>query len=156
MDSRDLIHVLVVDEIAAERERVRRLLWPEADITVAGEAANAAEALQQLRIHQFEVAVLDLSLQRAQGLELVARLAKEYPSTAVIALCSEGAPGDAEAALRCGAVSCVCKARRGEQLTPAIRAAAAVSRGAGEPTGLPFRAVAAPVPEAKRERVHLK
>jgi hypothetical protein len=63
MARRDLIRVLVVDETAAAREGVRGLVWPEDDITVAGEAANAAEALEQVRVHQFDVAVLDLSLQ---------------------------------------------------------------------------------------------
>jgi DNA-binding NarL/FixJ family response regulator len=152
MDSPDLIRVLVVDESAAAREGVRRLLWPEADITLAGEAANAAEALGQVRVHQFDVAVLDLSLQGAQGLELVAQLASKCPSVAVIVLTSEGAPGDAEAALRCGA-SCVRKDKTGEELTPAIRAAALLKRRDCDSTCWPFGAAGAGVSEVHREEL---
>lgn len=123
MDGWYLIHVLVVAESARARGALRKTVWPEHDITVAGEAAAPDEALEQARVHRFDVVVVDLSLPGGQAIELVRRLERGFPELPVVAFTD--AEDDSGAAARsCGAVACVAKSHAAERLARAIRAAA--------------------------------
>ena len=66
------LRVLIVDDEALARSRLRRLLGectaPAAE--VAGEAANAADALEWLRRGPVDLALLDIHMPGADGLKL--------------------------------------------------------------------------------------
>ena len=70
------LQVLVVDDEALARSRLRTLLGdctaPAA--TVAGEAANAAQAMELLRRSAFDVVLLDIHMPGADGLTLAQAL----------------------------------------------------------------------------------
>lgn len=122
MESSNLIHVLVVAEAARARGAMRRVVWPVPDITLAGEAANQDEAVQEARAHRFDVAVVDLALPAGEGPALLAWLAREFPGVAAVAVTDTN--DEAATARACGAVACVSRFCQGEQLASAIRAAA--------------------------------
>jgi CheY-like chemotaxis protein/signal transduction histidine kinase/CHASE3 domain sensor protein len=67
--------VLVVEDDAAQRESITRLLAAE-DVQITG-AAHAAAALQQLQQTTFDCMVLDLSLPDVSGYELLERMAQQ-------------------------------------------------------------------------------
>ena len=70
------LQVLVVDDEALARSRLRTLLGdctaPRAD--VAGEAANATQAMELLRRQSFDAVLLDIRMPGADGLALAQAL----------------------------------------------------------------------------------
>ena len=70
------LRVLIVDDEALARARLRTLLGEcrEPPALVAGEAANAADAMSLLARQRFDVALLDIHLPGADGMQLAAAL----------------------------------------------------------------------------------
>lgn len=70
------LRVLIVDDEALARARLRTLLSEcrEPPALVAGEAANAADAMSLLARQRFDVALLDIHLPGADGMQLAAAL----------------------------------------------------------------------------------
>jgi two-component system, LytTR family, response regulator AlgR len=70
------LNVLIVDDEALARSRLRTLLadcrTPAA--TAGGEAANASQAIEQLRRGDFDLALIDIHMPGADGLALAASL----------------------------------------------------------------------------------
>lgn len=82
-----ILSVLIVDDEAPARTRLRDLL---ADIahelpnTVAGEAANGLEALAALESRSVDVALVDIRMPKMDGIELAGHLARLAAPPAVI------------------------------------------------------------------------
>jgi len=74
------LKVLIVDDEALARSRLRRLLGDCATpgVLVAGEAANATDALEWLRRERFDLVLLDIHMPGADGLTLAQTL-RELP-----------------------------------------------------------------------------
>ncbi|MEM1204964.1 MAG: LytTR family DNA-binding domain-containing protein [Acidobacteriota bacterium] len=65
------MRVLLVDDEAPARDKMRRLLAAEADVEVAGEAANGAEAIDAIRRGGLDLVFLDIQMPRGGGFEVV-------------------------------------------------------------------------------------
>ena len=74
------MRILIVDDEAPARARLRRLLVPIAGVEVVGEAADAVEALQQVEVHRPDLLLLDVQMPGASGLDLAASLADPVPA----------------------------------------------------------------------------
>lgn len=68
------LNVLVVDDERLARTELRRLLAAHPDVSVAGEAATAAQAEEQLRDSEVDVLFLDIQLPGETGFDLLDRL----------------------------------------------------------------------------------
>src|SRR5581483_6249690 len=66
--------LLVVDDHPIVRQGVRLLLESEPDLTVCAEAENTRDALRAAAASEPDVAIVDLSLPGAGGLELIRAL----------------------------------------------------------------------------------
>ncbi len=77
------VRVLVVDDHELVRRGLRSLLEPEPDLEVAGEAADVAGAMRELRRLQPDVAVVDVRLPDGDGAE-VCRAALELGVAVVV------------------------------------------------------------------------
>ena len=66
--------VLIIDDHPMMRRGIRDALAAEPDLEICGEAADTAEALQQARELNPQVAVIDISLPSGSGLELAKRI----------------------------------------------------------------------------------
>lgn len=80
------IHILIVDDEAPARKRLRDVLSDCAaalPLTVAGEAANGIEALEMLGSHQVDVVLLDIRMPGMDGIE-VAEHAQKLPAPPAI------------------------------------------------------------------------
>ena len=77
-----LTSVLIVDDEPAVRDLMSR--WVTSLGLHARTAANADEALATLRLHHFDVAVIDVMMPGQDGLWLAGRMQREHPQTAVI------------------------------------------------------------------------
>ena len=116
--------VMVVDDHPAVRDAVALAVAAEPDMTLAGVAGSAAEAFDVLRAGRPDVAVVDISLGDAHGLDLVQSLRAEREDLQVVVFSMYDESVYAERALRAGALGYVRKSEPTSSVTEAIRAAA--------------------------------
>ena len=141
-----MIRLLLADDHALVREGLKRILAAASDILVVGEAANGDETLALVKQHDFDLALVDLSMPGLSGLDLVKRLRLERPKLRILVLSMHGESQYAARALKAGASGYLTKDAAADQLLGAIRkiagggvhiseTAAAQLLGAGAPAG---------------------
>jgi DNA-binding NarL/FixJ family response regulator len=116
-----MMRILIVDEHAILRRGLRSILSDEFRGAAFGEAADARQALQQLRKKEWDVALLDIALPGKSGLDLLKELKAEWPNLPVLVL--SGHPEDqfAVRVLKAGAGGYMTKESAPEELAKAIR-----------------------------------
>ncbi len=119
------IRVLLVDDHRLVREALREALGKVADIEVVGEAGDARTAIEECRVLEPDVAVIDIGLPDLNGMELTARLREADLNVRVVALSAYADKRFVTEMLRCGASAYVIKASAGTELVRAIHAVTA-------------------------------
>lgn len=120
------IRVFIVDDHPLVREWLGNLLRLEDDIEVVGEADEADAALAAMLDNTIDVAVIDLSLKRGSGLDLIKTLQTEgHPKISTLVLSMHEEIGDVKRALKAGARGYVMKRESTSQIVNAIRQVAA-------------------------------
>jgi DNA-binding NarL/FixJ family response regulator len=119
------IRVFLVDDHAIVRQGLRRLIEDEPDLRVVGEAAHGREVLLAEGKDEWDVLLLDLSLPRVSGIEVLRRLRREMPALRIVVLSAFPEEQYAAYVLREGAVGYLHKDRGPAELMRALRAAAA-------------------------------
>lgn len=122
------IRVCIVDDHPVVREGVRGLLAQQADIEITGEAGSGSELLAGLPRARPDVVLLDIRLPDQNGLEVLARLKREWPEIKVIILTTYEEDEYLFAALRAGADGFLLKSASSDLLANAIRQVAAGER----------------------------
>ncbi|AWI52103.1 DNA-binding response regulator [Aquabacterium olei] len=126
-----MIRVLVVDDHLVVRRGLRQLLADAGDIDVVGDAADAATAVQQARARLasggggLDVVLLDIALPGRDGLDVLRQLKAEHPRLAVLMLSTYPDRQFAVRCLRAGAAGYLNKTADPDELTAALRKAAA-------------------------------
>jgi DNA-binding NarL/FixJ family response regulator len=120
-----MIRVLLADDHEIVRDGLKRILGASSDVQVAGEAANGDEALALARAHDYDLALLDMSMPGLSGIDLIRRLKLEKPKMKLLVLSMHGEPQYAARALKAGAAGYLTKDSAAEQLVGAIRKVAA-------------------------------
>jgi NarL family two-component system response regulator LiaR len=115
------IRVLIVDDHALVREGTRQLLELEDGLLVVGVAANGVEALRQVEETHPDVVLMDIEMPEMDGIEATARIAANFPGTAVLALSAYDDDQYVQRLIEAGAVGYMLKDVRGGQLIDAIR-----------------------------------
>lgn len=113
--------VFVVDDHPVFREGLVGIIAQQKDLTVCGEAADAAETLKAIRASAAELAVIDISLDGMNGIDLIKSLRSSYPKLRLLVVSMHAEMLHAERALRAGANGYVMKKEKGAQLLEAIR-----------------------------------
>jgi DNA-binding NarL/FixJ family response regulator len=80
------IRVILADDHTLVRAGIRALLEKLPGVEVVGEAGDGREALNLVRTHQPDVVLMDIAMPGLNGLEAVARVAKEFAEVRVIIL----------------------------------------------------------------------
>jgi DNA-binding NarL/FixJ family response regulator len=119
------VRVLLVDDHAIARNGVRLMLGTAGDIDVAGEAADAQQALDLVRDAAFDVALLDIAMPGTSGLDLLRQLRGLRPDMAVLILSTYAEEIYAVRALKQGAAGYLTKDVPTPVLVDAVRRAAA-------------------------------
>ena len=115
--------ILIVDDNAEFRRRVRSLLSSEAGIQVIGEAGDGEQAvLEAARLHP-NLVLMDVRMPRMNGLEAARRMTGALSGTKVIILSQYDIDEYRQAAAENGACDYVVKKSMMQRLIPAIRAA---------------------------------
>src|SRR5438552_2515658 len=73
------MHVLIVDDERPARDKLRRLLAQEADVTKVSEARDGIEALEKIEADRPDVAFLDIQMPEISGIEVAASLPAPAP-----------------------------------------------------------------------------
>ncbi|WP_328999451.1 response regulator transcription factor [Kribbella sp. NBC_00709] len=81
-----MIRVMLADDEAMVRAGVRAILGTDDEIEVVAEAADGVEAVEAVRRHRPDVAVLDIRMPRMDGLAAGAEIRRTVPETAVVIL----------------------------------------------------------------------
>jgi CheY-like chemotaxis protein len=115
------IRILIADDFPPIRKSIRRLLLDRGDMSIAGEASNYAETIEQLPIARPDVLLLDLQMPAPIGFqpEKIAHLAAEIPCV-VLAMSIWIDAEAAELARRLGAKICMDKKGLSDELVPSI------------------------------------
>ena len=74
------IRIFIVDDHPLVREWLRNLLTLEADLVVIGSAGDGPSAMQAISASPPDIAVVDLTLQRGSGLDLIKDIRGTVPS----------------------------------------------------------------------------
>jgi len=113
--------ILIVDDHPMMREGLAQLIELESDLCVAGQADNAAQALQAIGTLLPDLALVDISLPDKNGIELIKDLQTLHPQLPVLVVSMHDETLYAERVLRAGARGYIMKQEGGKKLMQAIR-----------------------------------
>src|SRR5438034_7612667 len=117
------VRVMVVDDHQVFAEALSALLNAEPDFEVVATAATTGAATAAAAAQNPDIAVVDVELGGADGVELAGRLREEHPSLKVVCVtCLEDASRVVDA-VRAGASAWVIKDASFDELASAIRGA---------------------------------
>jgi DNA-binding NarL/FixJ family response regulator len=102
-------HIFLVEDHAIMRRSLVNLLQREPDLTVSGQAASVAEALERIPQSEPDLILVDVSLPGRNGLSLVEELGQERPELLCLILSGHNEAIYAKAALQAGARGYVMK-----------------------------------------------
>ena len=115
------IRVLITDDHAMFRQGVRTLLAAEPDFEVAGEARDAAEAVNLSRQNRPDVVLMDIGMTGMSSFEATRVIRKERPETRVVFLSMYDDDEYLAECVSIGASGYILKESPAEQLLTAIR-----------------------------------
>ena len=115
------IRILVVDDHAIVRQGLIRLIETEFDLMVCFEAENANQALEAMDRQELDLAIVDISLEGTNGLELTEIMKLRSPNMIVLILSMYEGLFYAQRALQAGASGYVAKYEAAEKIITAIR-----------------------------------
>lgn len=113
--------ILVVDDHAIVRQGLIKLIETEFDLMVCSEAENADQAIKAMAGQQYDLAIVDISLEGINGLELTEIMKLRSPKMIVLILSMYEGLFYAQRALRAGASGYVAKYEAAEKIITAIR-----------------------------------
>ncbi|MCU1355132.1 MAG: two component transcriptional regulator, LuxR family [Acidimicrobiales bacterium] len=117
--------VVICDDHVVFRRGLALVLEPEDDITVVGEAADTAAAVQAALDHLPDVVLMDLRMPGGGGLEATRRIRALHPEARVIVLTVSDDDADLFEAIKAGAVGYLLKEVSIEEVADAVRTVAA-------------------------------
>ena len=116
------IRVLLADDHHLVRAGVRALLEKIDDVTVIGDVGDGREVLEFLGRDEPDILLLDISMPRLNGMETLARIAKDFPSVRVIVLSVHQNSEYLWQAINAGAAGYLLKRASAAELGRAIKA----------------------------------
>jgi len=116
------IRVLLVDDNAAYRRHLARLLAREQDLQVVGEAGDGAEAIARARELRPDVVLMDFRMEGVDGFSAARVIARDLPYAKVFMLTAFPGALDREKVARGGIHGLLTKDQPAADLVEAIRA----------------------------------
>ncbi|RRN63964.1 response regulator transcription factor [Caulobacter sp. 602-1] len=120
------IRILVVDDHPILREGVAAILEDRDDMQLVGEARDGAEAIEQYRVLQPDVTLMDLQMPGMGGVEAIKAIRDEQPNACIVVLTTYDGDVQAVRALKAGAMGYLLKSSLRTEMLDAIHS---VSQG---------------------------
>ncbi len=112
--------VLIVDDHPLFREGLQQMIDRNPDLTVCGEAADAAQALRAIVDRKPDLVLVDISLGGSSGIDLIKNIKSKYDDLPVLVVSMHDESLYAERALRAGAMGYVMKHEPAKTVKAAI------------------------------------
>ena len=80
--------IMIVDDHEVVRLGMRAALEPEADLAVIGEAGNGAEALAKMAVLDPQLILMDVRMEKMDGIEACREIKSRYPDTHILMITS--------------------------------------------------------------------
>ena len=119
----DHIRVYLVDDHPAIREAIRDTIESTIDMEICGETSSSDDAFREIEELRPDVAVVDISLNDAHGLDLVQNVRAQYPEVRTIVFSMYDENVYAERAIRAGASGYLMKSEPTKNIVEAVRSA---------------------------------
>ena len=113
--------VLIVDEHPIVRHGLRRVMEPETDLTVCGEAESLKSTRQAIDELKPDGVICDISMNHFEGIELVRQVRAHHPQLPVLVLTTHDETIYAERMLSVGASGYLMKDASSEQFLVSLR-----------------------------------
>ena len=120
-DSRP-IRILSADDHHLLRHGLASLVGAEPDLELVAQASTGREAIEQFRLHQPDVTLMDLQMPDMNGIEAIIAIRSEFPSARIIVLTTYAGDVQVTRALKAGARGYILKGRLAGELFETIRA----------------------------------
>ena len=119
--SKTKIRVLLADDHQIVRAGIRQLLESAKDLQVVAEAADGEEAQSLIQQHKPDVAVLDIQMPKASGIEVTRWARAHLPEVGILILTAFDDDPYVMAVLQAGANGYVLKTANADELIQAVR-----------------------------------
>lgn len=113
--------LLIVDDHPIVRQGLAQLIEQEVDLAVCGEADDVGSALDAIARLQPDLAIVDIMLKSANGIELIKTVRARWQSLPVLVMSMYDESLYAERALRAGALGYIMKEEATDKMLTAIR-----------------------------------
>ena len=123
-----MIRVLIAEDQGMVRGALASLLSLEPDIEVVAQVPRGDEVVDAVRAAEPDIALLDIEMPGATGLEVAEQLRSTTPAVRVLILTTFGRPGYLRRAMESGASGFLLKDAPASELSSAIRRAVAGER----------------------------
>jgi DNA-binding NarL/FixJ family response regulator len=120
------IRILITDDHSVVRKGIRTLLEDENDMEIMGEAADGDEALALIADTQPDVMLLDITMPRMSGIEVLKVVSQEYPSMHTLMFSMHNNPDYILKSVQYGAAGYLLKDTSQDEILRAVRT---VSKG---------------------------
>jgi len=115
------IRILVIDDHPMIRAGLTATIGPEPDMTVVALASTGKEGVEQYRLHQPDVTLMDLKMPVMGGVEAIRGIRREFPSAKIIVVSTYEGDEDIYRALEAGAITYLLKDMLAEKMVEMIR-----------------------------------
>jgi len=119
--SKEKIRILLADDHTIVRAGIRQLLESARDLQVIAEAGDGEEAQALIEQHKPDVAVLDIQMPKASGIEVTRWVRSRLPEVGVLILTAYDDDPYVMAVLQAGANGYVLKTAKADELIQAVR-----------------------------------
>jgi pilus assembly protein CpaE len=118
---KDVIKVLIVDDIPETRENLKKLLAFEADIEVVGTASTGREGLELAKELNPNIILMDINMPDMDGITATEQISKTVPYAQVVMMSVQSEADYLRRAMLAGARDFLTKPISGEELYTTIR-----------------------------------
>jgi DNA-binding NarL/FixJ family response regulator len=122
------IRILTADDHPLLLYGIATLVGAEPDMELVAQASTGQEAIEQFRLHQPDITLMDLQMPGMSGIEAIIGIRSEFPNARMIVLTTYAGDVQVTRALKAGARAYLLKSRLVGELLETIRAVHAGQR----------------------------